>query len=82
VALWDGWAVHRYAPDGRLDRVVELPVARVTSCAFGGDDLDTLFVTSAQVGLEAEDFVRQPDAGSVFAIDAGVSGQEPGRFAG
>ena len=82
VALWDGWAVHRYLPDGRLDRVVELPVARVTSCAFGGDDLDTLFVTSARVGLVKRDLERQPDAGSVFAVDAGVSGQEPGRFAG
>jgi sugar lactone lactonase YvrE len=82
VALWDGWAVHRYLPDGRLDRVAELPVARVTSCAFGGGDLATLFVTSARVGLDADALERQPDAGSLFAVDAGVSGQEPGRFAG
>ena len=51
VCLWDGWAVERYAPDGRLDRRVELPAAQVTSCAFGGRDLDELFITTGQEGF-------------------------------
>ncbi|MFO1070991.1 MAG: SMP-30/gluconolactonase/LRE family protein, partial [Geminicoccaceae bacterium] len=44
---WDGWRLVRYAPDGRIDRIVELPVQKPTCCAFGGPDLRTLYVTSA-----------------------------------
>lgn len=47
VALWGGAAVHRYLPDGGLDRVLEVPLANVTSCAFGGPDLGVLYVTAA-----------------------------------
>jgi sugar lactone lactonase YvrE/DNA-binding IclR family transcriptional regulator len=71
VALWDGWRVARYAPDGRLDRVVHLPVPRPTSCAFGGPGLATLYVTSARVRLSAAELAAAPLSGSVFAIDAG-----------
>ncbi len=52
VALWSGGAVHRYL-HGLLDRVIELPVSQPTSCTFGGDDFDELFVTSASDGLSA-----------------------------
>jgi sugar lactone lactonase YvrE len=82
IALWDGWAVHRYRPDGTLDRVVELPVARPTSCAFGGDDLGDLYITSARIGLTAEELEAQPRAGSVFVLRPGVAGRLPNRFAG
>jgi sugar lactone lactonase YvrE len=81
VALWDGWAVHRYRPDGTLDRVVELPVARPTSCAFGGEDLGDLYVTSARMGLTAEALESQPHAGGVFVLRPGVRGRPPNRFA-
>jgi sugar lactone lactonase YvrE len=81
VALWDGWAVHRYRPDGTLDRVVELPVARPTSCAFGGDDLGDLYVTSARTGLTARELEAQPLAGGVFVLRPGVGGRLPSRFA-
>ena len=53
VALWGGAALHRYL-DGRLDRVIPMPVSRPTSCAFGGSDFDELFVTSASTGLTSE----------------------------
>jgi sugar lactone lactonase YvrE len=79
VALWGGGAVHRYTPDGRLDLVVDLPVSNVTACAFGGPDLQTLFITTSRQGLEPAD---QPDAGAVFRYDAGVSGAPQHLFAG
>jgi sugar lactone lactonase YvrE len=82
VALWDGWAVCHYTPEGRLLETVELPAQRITSCTFGGADLTTLYVTSARAGLSPESLERQPDAGSLFALDAGVSGQAPGEWAG
>jgi sugar lactone lactonase YvrE/DNA-binding IclR family transcriptional regulator len=71
IALWDGWRVARYAPDGALDRVVNLPVPRPTSCCFGGADLATLFVTSARVRLSAAQLREAPLSGSVFALDPG-----------
>jgi sugar lactone lactonase YvrE len=80
VALWDGWGLRRHAPDGSLLTTVEVPAQRVTSCAFGGPDLSTLFVTTARAGLR--DFAGQPSAGSLFACDPGVSGLPPGEWAG
>jgi sugar lactone lactonase YvrE len=82
VALYDGWAVRRYTPEGRLTDTVELPAQRVTSCAFGGPDLSTLYLTSAREGLPEPVLANQPQAGSVFALEAGVPGQEPGEWAG
>jgi len=71
IALWDGWRVVRHAPDGRLDRVIHLPVPRPTSCCFGGADLTTLYVTSARVRLSAAQLAEAPLSGSVFALDPG-----------
>ncbi len=73
-AQWDGWRVVRYAPDGSVDRVVEMPVQRPTSCMFGGDDLSTLYVTSARTGLTRRRMRRQSLAGGIFSVQAGVSG--------
>ena len=50
-AQWGGWRLVRYAPDGRVDRIVDLPVQQPTCCMFGGPDLRTLYVTSASIGL-------------------------------
>ncbi len=74
VALWDGWGVRRYAPDGRLLLTVALPCARVTKIAFGGPDLRTAYVTTARVGLDAAAAAAQPLAGGLFAFDAPVAG--------
>jgi sugar lactone lactonase YvrE len=75
VALWDGGAVHRYTPDGQLDQVVTVPGGFVTSCAFGGSDQTRLFITTARGGLTEEQLRDKPNAGGLFAIDAGVAGR-------
>jgi sugar lactone lactonase YvrE len=80
-ARWDGGGIARFAPDGRLDRFVPLPVSRPTSCAFGGPRLDRLYVTSARVGLEPATLTREPLAGGVFAFDPGVTGLPTRRWA-
>lgn len=79
VALWDGWAVRRYAPDGRLLGMVALPVARVTKCAFGGPSFDQLYITTAQPDAPTPD---QPYAGGLFLATPGVAGLAPTPFAG
>jgi sugar lactone lactonase YvrE len=71
---WGAWRIVRYAPDGRIDRVVATPVAQPTSCAFGGPGLRTLFVTSARNGLSADALAGQPLAGALFAFEPGVAG--------
>ena len=75
VALWDGWGVRRYAPDGKLLLEVALPCARVTKLAFGGPELRTAYVTTARVGLDAEALAAQPLAGGLFAFDAPAPGR-------
>ncbi|GGT05585.1 SMP-30/gluconolactonase/LRE family protein [Nonomuraea spiralis] len=72
VALWQGFAVHRYTPDGRLDAVVRLPVGKVTAVTFGGADLDRLYVTTSRLDVDPRE---QPQAGALFAADPGVRGR-------
>ena len=79
VALYGGGAVHRYDPDGRLDGVIEVPTGQVTACAFGGPQLDQLFVTTSRQGLDPDE---QPEAGAVFRYDAGVRGAPQHAYAG
>jgi sugar lactone lactonase YvrE len=74
-AQWGGSQLVRYAPDGGIDRIVAMPVEQPTSCAFGGPELDTLFVTSAWDGLSDEARRAQPLAGALFAFKPGVAGQ-------
>lgn len=74
VALWGGWQVRRYAPDGALLAQVALPCANVTKVAFGGEDLRTAFVTTARVGLSDAALAAQPLAGGLFAFDAPAPG--------
>lgn len=78
VALWQGSAVRRYRPDGRLDRVVELPVPLVTACAFGGPDLTDLYITTARVGLTEPPAL----AGSLFVVPGAGKGLAQPAFAG
>ena len=82
-AHWGGGRVTRYRPDGSVERVVKLPIPRTTSCCFGGPELDTLFVTSASIGLDAAALRAAPLSGAVFAVSGlGVRGRPAGRFKG
>jgi sugar lactone lactonase YvrE len=82
VAFWDGAAVRRFTADGRLVTTVGFPVSRVTSCAFGGDDLSELYVTSAKNGLSDAQLEEQPLAGGLFGLSPGVRGLPQRPFAG
>ncbi|WP_067339222.1 SMP-30/gluconolactonase/LRE family protein [Stappia indica] len=73
-AIWDGWRVNRYLPDGRHERSIEMPVPRPTSVAFGGEDLATLYITSARTRLPASTLSEAPLSGGLFACTPGLSG--------
>jgi sugar lactone lactonase YvrE/DNA-binding IclR family transcriptional regulator len=81
-AHWDGWCVTRYDPDGRVERVITLPVPRPTSCAFGGPAMTTLYVTSARVRLSSQQLAEAPLSGSVLAVETGIRGLAPHVFGG
>lgn len=81
-AVWEGYRVERWSPEGRLDRVIEVPVRKPTCCAFGGPDLDILFITSSRLDDSAENLAREPQAGSLFAVRPGVRGLADPAFAG
>lgn len=71
IAFWNGWKVARYDPAGELITTITMPVQRPTSCAFGGPDLNELYVTSARLG---EDDPAQPQSGDLFKIVTDVQG--------
>ncbi len=81
-AQWNGWRVVRYAPDGSLDRIIDMPVACPTSCMFGGKNLDTLYITSARKGQSDDALASQPKAGALFALRPGVEGLPETGFVG
>ncbi|PSL56874.1 gluconolactonase [Saccharothrix carnea] len=80
VALWGGAALHRYTPDGVLDREVELPVGQPTACCFGGPDFTDLYVTTARVGLS--DDALSELAGSLLVLPGVGEGLPSAAFAG
>ena len=73
-AKWGGSCVVRHAPDGSIDRIIEVPVSQVTCPAFGGPDLKTLFITTAAKNLSADQLAAEKHAGSLFAIAVDVPG--------
>ena len=79
VALHGSGVVHRYTPSGVLDAVVQVPVAQVTACTFGGPNLDQLFLTTSREGMAPGD---DPLAGCLFRADVGVAGPPVREFAG
>ena len=81
-ARWEGGRVVRYAPDGSVDRVVNMPVNSPTSLTFGGPNLTDLYVTSAKFGQTEAQLAAAPLSGGLFRITVEVAGQEDRRFAG
>jgi sugar lactone lactonase YvrE len=68
-AEWGGFRLCRYAPDGSLERVIDMPTSRPSCCAFGGANHRTLFVTSARIGMSPEELERDPNAGGLFSVE-------------
>jgi sugar lactone lactonase YvrE len=81
IAMYGAGRVLRVAPGGRVVDVAHLPVTGVTSCTFGSDGYDHLYVTTSPFSLEATERASQPEAGSVFAIRTNVTGVPDRRFA-
>ena len=79
VAVVNRGAVHRYRPDGALDGIIDVPAGKTTACAFGGDDLDRLYITTSQ---EDVDTAEDPLAGALFVAEVGVTGLPLREFAG
>jgi sugar lactone lactonase YvrE len=82
IAHWDGWQITRWNPDtGEKLYHIPLPVSRVTSCAFGGNNLNNLYITSASTGLTADELQKQPLAGSLFVVrNSGFKGMSAFEF--
>jgi sugar lactone lactonase YvrE len=82
IAVWGGWCVERYDPDGKLMARIDMPVEFPTCPIFGGAAMDELYVTSAWIALGAERRHEQPLAGDLFRIHTDVKGIEESKFAG
>jgi sugar lactone lactonase YvrE len=81
-AIWDGGRILRFDPEGRIERGLTLPVPRPTACCFGGAGLDTLYVTTARIGLDGQRLQAAPLSGALFACVPGVRGRRAVAFAG
>jgi len=81
IAQWGGWCVSCYDPatGERLARI-DVPVKHVTCCAFGGEHMNELFITTSTNGVEGVEWLRQPLAGSLFVADPGVKGTVSFRY--
>jgi len=83
VAMFGGGCVVRYDPRSAAELArVEVPASNVTACAFGGTDLDQLYITTARVGLDPPELALQPAAGDLFVAATGVAGVASPKYAG
>jgi D-xylonolactonase len=74
VALWGTGKCAQFDDEGYLKTIIQLPVSKVTSCAFGGKDMTSLYITTASVGLNDIELERQPNAGQIFRFDCDDAG--------
>lgn len=81
VALWDGFGVARYNPkNGKLLQKIDVPVPKVTSCAFGGANLQTLYITTASAEMSDAEVMQYPLSGSLFSIETNIQGLSANEF--
>jgi L-arabinonolactonase len=81
-AQWGGSRVVRYRPGGSIDRVIETPCLNPTSLAFGGPDLDILFITTSRLTMSPDQVRAQPTAGALLSVRPGVRGMAETKFRG
>lgn len=81
-ARWEAACVIRFSPDGDIDRVVKVPASRVTCCAFGGANLDELYITTSRLNVSPDEIAKHPQAGGLFVIRPGVKGLPRPIFGG
>ncbi len=81
-ASFSGHRITRFAPSGEVKEVIEMPVPNVTSCTFGGENLDTLYITTARYLVEGDKLKKYPLAGSLFSYKPGVKGLPTPKFKG
>ena len=74
ISLYWGWEARRYSPEGKLIERVRFPVSNITKIAFGGEDLRTVYATTARHGIKPESRTEQPEAGALFAFEVDVAG--------
>ena len=82
LALYDGWKVIRINPAGKVDIEIQMPVSRPSSCAFGGEDMDKLYITSISEGLNKAQRKKEPLAGDLFVVHTPVRGKPEPKFTG
>jgi sugar lactone lactonase YvrE len=82
VAMWGGSRVVRVSPDGDILATVHVPASQVSSCTFGGEHLDEIFITTGREGEGMDDSVRDPFGGCLFHVRTGIRGLPPVPFAG
>jgi sugar lactone lactonase YvrE len=81
-AHWAGWKVTRYDPAGKIEREIRFPVQNVTRCAFGGKNLDELYVTTGWLAMTEAERKAQPLAGDLFRVQVGIKGLVEPKFTG
>ena len=79
-AHWNGWEVVRYDPQGKPILKIEIPAQQVTSCSFGGEKMDQLFITTSRIDLSDEALAEQPHAGDLFIYQTNTQGQGTNLF--
>jgi sugar lactone lactonase YvrE len=80
-ACWNAAKIIRYAPDGTIDSVIQVPALRTTSCVFGGPDLEDLYITSSRADLSAQELEQYPFSGDLFCLKTGIKGLLKFKFA-
>lgn len=83
IAHWDGGKVSRWNPmTGKLLDFISIPVSKVTSCIFGGENLNELYITTASIGLDDKGWEHEPHAGGVFRLMTNIQGMPTFKFKG